>query len=86
MHAYLVKRCGIILFMLLNQRFLFTAQPIGAIVFESGNSRYSFDVALIISRIQKVPRLLVASQDGYLYIYNLDPNDGGECMLLRQHR
>ncbi|WAQ96960.1 WIPI2-like protein [Mya arenaria] len=33
----------------------------------------------------KVPRLLVASADGYLYIYNLDPNDGGECMLLRQH-
>ena len=36
--------------------------------------------------IQKIPRLLVASQDGYLYIYNLDPNEGGECMLLRQHR
>ncbi|XP_033749748.1 WD repeat domain phosphoinositide-interacting protein 2-like isoform X1 [Pecten maximus] len=36
--------------------------------------------------IQKVPRLLVASQDGYLHIYNLDPNEGGECMLLRQHR
>ena len=41
---------------------------------------------LFIFRIQKVPRLLVASQDGYLYIYNLDPNEGGECMLLRQHR
>lgn len=39
-----------------------------------------------ICSIQKVPRLLVASQDGYLYIYNLDPNEGGECMLLRQHR
>ncbi|XP_052785411.1 WD repeat domain phosphoinositide-interacting protein 2-like [Mya arenaria] len=38
-----------------------------------------------IASIQKVPRLLVASADGYLYIYNLDPNDGGECMLLRQH-
>lgn len=38
-----------------------------------------------IANIQKVPRLLVASQDGYLYIYNLDPNEGGECMLLRQH-
>lgn len=37
-------------------------------------------------RIQKVPRQLVVSQDGYLYIYNLDPNEGGECMLLRQHR
>ncbi|XP_060559700.1 WD repeat domain phosphoinositide-interacting protein 2-like isoform X2 [Ruditapes philippinarum] len=38
-----------------------------------------------IASIQKIPRLLVASQDGYLYIYNLDPNDGGECTLLRQH-
>lgn len=39
-----------------------------------------------LATIQKVPRLLVASQDGYLYLYNLDPNEGGECMLLRQHR
>ncbi|XP_045213348.1 WD repeat domain phosphoinositide-interacting protein 2-like isoform X2 [Mercenaria mercenaria] len=38
-----------------------------------------------IANIQKIPRLLVASQDGYLYIYNLDPNEGGECTLLRQH-
>ncbi|XP_052262870.1 WD repeat domain phosphoinositide-interacting protein 2-like isoform X1 [Dreissena polymorpha] len=38
-----------------------------------------------IASIQKIPRLLVASQDGYLYIYNLDPNEGGECTLLRQH-
>lgn len=39
-----------------------------------------------LATIQKVPRQLVVSQDGYLYIYNLDPNEGGECMLLRQHR
>ncbi|KAL5017993.1 hypothetical protein ScPMuIL_003715 [Solemya velum] len=39
-----------------------------------------------IATVQKIPRLLVASQDGYLYIYNLDPNEGGECTLLRQHR
>ena len=37
-------------------------------------------------RIQKMPRLLVASQDGYLYIYNIDPVEGGECTLLKQHR
>ncbi|XP_078692000.1 WD repeat domain phosphoinositide-interacting protein 2-like isoform X2 [Branchiostoma floridae x Branchiostoma belcheri] len=36
--------------------------------------------------ISKLPRLLVASADGYLYIYNVDPADGGECMLLKQHR
>ncbi|XP_050392017.1 WD repeat domain phosphoinositide-interacting protein 2 [Patella vulgata] len=39
-----------------------------------------------LSLIQKIPRLLVASQDGYLYIYNIDPNEGGECTLIRQHR
>ena len=33
-----------------------------------------------------MPRLLVASQDGYLYIYNIDPVEGGECTLLKQHR
>uniref|UniRef100_A0A672MW09 Uncharacterized protein n=1 Tax=Sinocyclocheilus grahami TaxID=75366 RepID=A0A672MW09_SINGR len=29
--------------------------------------------------IQKIPRLLVAAADGYLYLYNLDPQEGGEC-------
>ncbi|XP_014661792.1 PREDICTED: WD repeat domain phosphoinositide-interacting protein 2-like isoform X2 [Priapulus caudatus] len=36
--------------------------------------------------IQKVPRLLIASFDGYLYIYNIDPTEGGECTMLKQHR
>eukprot|EP00914_Ancora_sagittata_P018045 GHVO01035613.1.p1 GENE.GHVO01035613.1~~GHVO01035613.1.p1 ORF type:complete len:427 (+),score=26.57 GHVO01035613.1:132-1412(+) len=39
-----------------------------------------------LTNIQKLPRLLVASQNGYLYIYNLDPMEGGECTLLKQHR
>lgn len=37
-------------------------------------------------RIQKLPRLLVASSDGFLYIYNVDPQDGGECVLVQKHR
>ncbi|XP_078081752.1 WD repeat domain phosphoinositide-interacting protein 1 isoform X4 [Mustelus asterias] len=37
-------------------------------------------------RIQKLPRLLVAASDGFLYIYNLDPHDGGECVLVNKHR
>lgn len=37
-------------------------------------------------RIQKIPRLLVAAADGYLYLYNLDPQEGGECTLMKQHR
>eukprot|EP00112_Aurelia_sp_Birch-Aquarium-sp1_P025093 Seg818.4 transcript_id=Seg818.4/GoldUCD/mRNA.D3Y31 product="WD repeat domain phosphoinositide-interacting protein 2" protein_id=Seg818.4/GoldUCD/D3Y31 len=39
-----------------------------------------------ICRINKLPRLLVASEDGFLYVYNLDPEEGGECSLVRQHR
>lgn len=31
-------------------------------------------------------RLLVASEDGYLYIYNLDSNEGGDLTLSKQHR
>lgn len=32
------------------------------------------------------PRVLIAAADGYLYMYNLDPSDGGDCTLLKQHR
>lgn len=40
----------------------------------------------VFVRIQKLPRLLVASSDGYFYIYNVDPQDGGECVLVQKHR
>ncbi|XP_029997445.1 WD repeat domain phosphoinositide-interacting protein 1-like isoform X2 [Sphaeramia orbicularis] len=36
--------------------------------------------------VQKLPRLLVATADGQLFIYNLDPQDGGECVLAQKHR
>lgn len=39
-----------------------------------------------ITLLQNMPRLLVASADGYLYIYSFDAEDGGECTLLKQHR
>ncbi|KAG8430356.1 hypothetical protein GDO86_017932 [Hymenochirus boettgeri] len=37
--------------------------------------------------IQKLPRLLVhrESSSGHLYVYNLDPQDGGECVLIKKH-
>ncbi|XP_065086599.1 WD repeat domain phosphoinositide-interacting protein 2 [Ochlerotatus camptorhynchus] len=38
----------------------------------------------VIATIQKSLRLLVASQDGYLYVYQL-PQEGGECQLLKKH-
>ncbi|XP_057570824.1 WD repeat domain phosphoinositide-interacting protein 1 isoform X4 [Hippopotamus amphibius kiboko] len=39
-----------------------------------------------LSTIQKLPRLLVASSSGHLYIYNVDPQDGGDCVLIKTHR
>ncbi|XP_043085978.1 WD repeat domain phosphoinositide-interacting protein 1 isoform X3 [Puntigrus tetrazona] len=39
-----------------------------------------------LSTIQKFPRLLVASLDGLLYIYNVDPREGGDCHLVKKHR
>ncbi|XP_077184486.1 WD repeat domain phosphoinositide-interacting protein 1 isoform X1 [Paroedura picta] len=40
----------------------------------------------VLSTIQKLPRILVTTSDGYLYLYNLDPQDGGECVLIKTHR
>lgn len=34
----------------------------------------------------KVPRVLIASADGFLYIYDLNVNEGGECTLIKQHK
>ncbi|XP_037547282.1 WD repeat domain phosphoinositide-interacting protein 1 [Nematolebias whitei] len=39
-----------------------------------------------LATIQKLSRLLVASSEGFLYIYNVDPQDGGECVLVQKHR
>uniref|UniRef100_A0A336LGZ1 CSON011483 protein n=1 Tax=Culicoides sonorensis TaxID=179676 RepID=A0A336LGZ1_CULSO len=37
-----------------------------------------------ISTIQKSLRLLVASQDGYLYVYSINA-EGGDCQLIKRH-
>ena len=39
---------------------------------------------LVFSRIKKTLRLLLTSDDGYLYIYGLDVHEGGDCHLIRQ--
>ncbi|XP_010862081.1 WD repeat domain phosphoinositide-interacting protein 1 isoform X2 [Esox lucius] len=39
-----------------------------------------------LATVEKLPRLLVASSDGHLYIYNIDPQDGEECVLVKKHR
>lgn len=38
----------------------------------------------VVTKLEKETRLLVACEDGFLYIYNLDSN-GRECKLLRAH-
>lgn len=55
---------------------------------ENRFTRGSIDISwpVYLYRIQKLPRLLVASSDGFLYIYNVDPQDGGECVLVQKHR
>ncbi|XP_029364758.1 WD repeat domain phosphoinositide-interacting protein 1 isoform X3 [Echeneis naucrates] len=42
--------------------------------------------ACTLAIIQKLPRLLVATANGHLFIYNVDAQDGGECMLAHKHR
>ncbi|XP_075888600.1 WD repeat domain phosphoinositide-interacting protein 1 [Nelusetta ayraudi] len=39
-----------------------------------------------LTMMQKLPRLLVATADGHLFIYNVDPLDGGECTLAHEHK
>ncbi|KAG7506021.1 WD repeat domain phosphoinositide-interacting 1-like isoform X2 [Solea senegalensis] len=39
-----------------------------------------------LAMIQKLPRLLVATVSGQLFIYDVDPLDGGECVLVHKHR
>uniref|UniRef100_A0A671RPF1 WD repeat domain phosphoinositide-interacting protein 2-like n=1 Tax=Sinocyclocheilus anshuiensis TaxID=1608454 RepID=A0A671RPF1_9TELE len=54
----------------------------------SGHVRKPFNLNMLSATliIQKIPRLLVAAADGYLYLYNLDPQEGGECTLMKQHK
>lgn len=39
-----------------------------------------------ITTIDKQPRVLVVSAEGYLYIYDLNITEGGDCTLVKQHR
>lgn len=39
-----------------------------------------------LSLIKKSLRVLLASEDGFLYMYSLDVTEGGDCQLIRQFR
>ncbi|XP_073976936.1 autophagy-related 18a isoform X2 [Rhodnius prolixus] len=47
---------------------------------------HGFRNVCALTMVQKVLRLLVASSDGSLYVYNLDVVDGGDCSLIKQHK
>lgn len=42
--------------------------------------------ALSTDKNGHVPRLLVASADGFFYIYDVNTSEGGECTLIKQHK
>ncbi|XP_056638503.1 WD repeat domain phosphoinositide-interacting protein 2 isoform X2 [Diorhabda sublineata] len=42
--------------------------------------------AIAIATIQHQLRLLVATESGVLYIYNIDPNEPGDAVLYKEHR
>ena len=39
----------------------------------------------VMTKIEKETRLLLACEDGFLYIYDFDDVKGGECKLIRAH-
>uniref|UniRef100_A0A672H2H2 WD repeat domain, phosphoinositide interacting 1 n=1 Tax=Salarias fasciatus TaxID=181472 RepID=A0A672H2H2_SALFA len=43
-------------------------------------------VVCSLAIIQKLLRLLVATADGQFLVYDVDPQDGGECRLAHKHR
>lgn len=45
---------------------------------------YGFKNICALALIKKTLRLLLTSDNGYLYIYSLDTNEGGDCHMIRQ--
>lgn len=39
----------------------------------------------VIAKVEKETRLLLACEDGFLYMYDFDDTKGGECKLIRAH-
>ncbi|XP_035224915.1 WD repeat domain phosphoinositide-interacting protein 2-like [Stegodyphus dumicola] len=39
-----------------------------------------------LASIQKIPRVLVVSGEGILYIYNMEQAEGGDCTLVQTHK
>ncbi|XP_058818288.1 WD repeat domain phosphoinositide-interacting protein 2-like isoform X2 [Topomyia yanbarensis] len=39
----------------------------------------------VIAKVEKESRLLLACEDGFLYMYDFDDSKGGECKLIRAH-
>ena len=41
---------------------------------------------LLFNSINQLPYLVVALQDGSLLVYPINPAEGGECQLIKQHK
>ncbi|KAK3745730.1 hypothetical protein RRG08_030540 [Elysia crispata] len=80
---------------ILNSTFKTSASYLPAGISDVMNQGRSFATARLphaglrsvctIAPLQKTLRLLVATHEGHLYIYNIDSNEGGECTLLKTH-
>ncbi|XP_053202473.1 WD repeat domain phosphoinositide-interacting protein 2-like isoform X2 [Panonychus citri] len=46
----------------------------------------NLETVCTITMINETPWLMVASYDGYVYLYDLNIAEGGECNLVRQHK
>ncbi|XP_050683998.1 WD repeat domain phosphoinositide-interacting protein 2 isoform X2 [Leptidea sinapis] len=47
--------------------------------------RAGYRAVAAVTNVPRSPRLLVATSEGILYVYALDPTEGGECTLLKTH-
>ncbi|CAF4823599.1 unnamed protein product [Pieris macdunnoughi] len=47
--------------------------------------RAGYRAVAAVTNVSRQARLLVATSEGILYVYSLDPTEGGECTLLRTH-
>ena len=46
----------------------------------------SLSSTFLLSRMQRMPRLLVVTADAIIHIYNINPVEGGECVLFKEHK
>lgn len=46
----------------------------------------SAGVRSLVALNSSIPQVIVVTSEGFFYLYNIDLENGGECVLLKQHR